>query len=39
HAARPAREIMEKIFEDVFGFSGCTEAGDDMSLVVVKRKP
>lgn len=39
HAALPAREIMEKIFEDVFGFSGCTEAGDDMSLVVVKRKP
>jgi serine phosphatase RsbU (regulator of sigma subunit) len=39
HAALPAREIMEKIFDDVFGFSGCTEAGDDMSLVVVKRKP
>jgi sigma-B regulation protein RsbU (phosphoserine phosphatase) len=39
HAALPAREIMERIFEDVFGFSGCTEAGDDMSLVVVKRKP
>ncbi|MCK7476661.1 MAG: SpoIIE family protein phosphatase [Candidatus Moduliflexus flocculans] len=27
----PAREIMERIFEDVFGFSGCTEAGDDMT--------
>lgn len=34
-----AREILEKIYEDVFGFSGCTEAGDDMTLVVVKRKP
>jgi sigma-B regulation protein RsbU (phosphoserine phosphatase) len=38
-AASPAREIMERVFEDVFGFSGCTEAGDDMTLVVVKRKP
>lgn len=32
-----SREIMEKIYEDVFAFSGCTEAGDDMTLVVVKR--
>jgi sigma-B regulation protein RsbU (phosphoserine phosphatase) len=32
-----AREIMEKIYEDVFGFIGCTEAGDDMTLVIVKR--
>jgi serine phosphatase RsbU (regulator of sigma subunit) len=31
--------ILEKIFEDVFAFSGCTEAGDDMTLVVIKRNP
>jgi serine phosphatase RsbU (regulator of sigma subunit) len=35
----PAQEIRDKIFEDVFAFSGCTEAGDDMTLVVVKRNP
>ena len=35
----PAREIMDKIFEDVFTFSGCAEAGDDMTLVIVKRNP
>jgi len=35
----PAREIMDKIFDDVFAFSGCAEAGDDMTLVVVKRNP
>jgi sigma-B regulation protein RsbU (phosphoserine phosphatase) len=35
----PARKVLEKIFEDVFSFSGCTEAGDDMTLVVVKRNP
>jgi len=34
---RPAREIMNSVFEDVFAFSACTEAGDDMTLVVVKR--
>jgi serine phosphatase RsbU (regulator of sigma subunit) len=28
---------MDKIFEDVLAFSGCVEAGDDMTLVVVKR--
>ncbi|MCX6569445.1 MAG: SpoIIE family protein phosphatase [Candidatus Aminicenantes bacterium] len=33
----PARVILEKIFEDVFAFGGCIEAGDDMTLVVVKR--
>jgi len=33
-----AGEIMEKIFEDVFAFSACAEAGDDMTLVVVKRE-
>ena len=32
-----AREIMEKIYEDVSGFIGGTEAGDDMTLVIVKR--
>jgi len=37
--ARPAREILDRIFEDVFAFSGCAEAGDDMTLVVVKRNP
>ncbi len=35
----PAGEIKDKIFEDVFAFSGCTEAGDDMTLVVIKRNP
>jgi len=35
----PARAIRDKIFEDVFAFSGCSEAGDDMTLVVVKRNP
>ncbi|MGZ5439224.1 MAG: SpoIIE family protein phosphatase, partial [Candidatus Aminicenantales bacterium] len=34
-----AQVVRDKIFEDVFGFSGCTEAGDDMTLVVVKRNP
>ncbi len=34
---RPSREIMNGVFEDVFGFSACSEAGDDMTLVVVKR--
>jgi sigma-B regulation protein RsbU (phosphoserine phosphatase) len=34
-----SREIMEKIYQDVFAFSGSTEAGDDMTLVVVKRNP
>jgi sigma-B regulation protein RsbU (phosphoserine phosphatase) len=37
--ALPARVVRDKIFEDVFAFSGCTEAGDDMTLVVVKRNP
>jgi phosphoserine phosphatase RsbU/P len=32
-----AQEIRDKIFEDVFAFSSCTEAGDDMTVVVVKR--
>jgi sigma-B regulation protein RsbU (phosphoserine phosphatase) len=35
----PAREIRDKIFEDVLAFSGCAEAGDDMTLVIVKRNP
>jgi sigma-B regulation protein RsbU (phosphoserine phosphatase) len=38
-AGLPAREIMDKIFEDVFAFSGSDEAGDDMTLVIVKRNP
>ena len=33
----PAREILERVFEDVFAFSACSEAGDDMTLVIVKR--
>jgi serine phosphatase RsbU (regulator of sigma subunit) len=36
---RPAPEVRDRIFEDVFAFSHCTEAGDDMTLVVVKRSP
>ncbi len=35
----PARAIMDRIFEDVLAFSGCSEAGDDMTLVIVKRNP
>jgi sigma-B regulation protein RsbU (phosphoserine phosphatase) len=34
-----AGEIRDKIYEDVFSFTGCAEAGDDMTLVIVKRKP
>jgi sigma-B regulation protein RsbU (phosphoserine phosphatase) len=34
----PAQAIRDKIFEDVFAFSGSSEAGDDMTVVVVKRK-
>jgi phosphoserine phosphatase RsbU/P len=36
---QPAQAVRDKIFEDVFSFSSCTEAGDDMTLVVVKRNP
>ena len=36
-AALPAREIIQKIYEDVFSFADCDEGGDDMTLVVVKR--
>jgi sigma-B regulation protein RsbU (phosphoserine phosphatase) len=35
----PARKIMDKVFEDVFAFCACTDAGDDMTLVVAKRNP
>jgi len=35
----PAGEVRDKIFEDVLAFSGCAEAGDDMTLVVIKRNP
>ncbi|MCX6573799.1 MAG: SpoIIE family protein phosphatase [Candidatus Aminicenantes bacterium] len=35
----PAQAIRDRIFEDVFAFSGCSEAGDDMTVVVVKRNP
>jgi sigma-B regulation protein RsbU (phosphoserine phosphatase) len=38
HGGLPAAEIRDKIFEDVFAFSGCAEAGDDMTLVIVKRE-
>ena len=38
-ASLPARDIMEGIYGDAFGFTGCAEAGDDMTLVVVKRNP
>ena len=34
-----AGEIRDKIYEDVFGFTGSAEAGDDMTLVIIKRKP
>lgn len=35
----PAQDIMEGIYGDAFGFTACAEAGDDMTLVVVKRNP
>jgi serine phosphatase RsbU (regulator of sigma subunit) len=38
HSGLTAMEIRDKIFEDVFAFSGCAEAGDDMTLVIVKRE-
>jgi serine phosphatase RsbU (regulator of sigma subunit) len=37
-SARPAREIMEKIYEASFAFTACDEPGDDMTLVVIRRK-
>jgi serine phosphatase RsbU (regulator of sigma subunit) len=30
-------KIMEKIFAEVRGYTGCAEPGDDMTLVLVKR--
>jgi serine phosphatase RsbU (regulator of sigma subunit) len=38
HSGLTATEIRDKVFEDVFAFSGCAEAGDDMTLVIVKRE-
>jgi serine phosphatase RsbU (regulator of sigma subunit) len=38
HSGLAAQEIRDRIFEDVFAFSGCAEVGDDMTLVVVKRE-
>jgi serine phosphatase RsbU (regulator of sigma subunit) len=38
-AGGPAQDIRDSVFEDVLAFSGCAEAGDDMTLVIVKRKP
>ncbi len=37
NAARPPREIIDRVFDDVFGFTACREPGDDMTLVIVKR--
>jgi serine phosphatase RsbU (regulator of sigma subunit) len=37
-AALPAREIVDKIYDEVINFAGCDESGDDMTLVVIKRK-
>jgi serine phosphatase RsbU (regulator of sigma subunit) len=37
-AGLPAREIIDRIYDEVISFAGCDEAGDDMTLVVVKRK-
>jgi sigma-B regulation protein RsbU (phosphoserine phosphatase) len=34
-----AQDIRDKLFVDVLAFSGCAEAGDDMTLVIVKRNP
>jgi phosphoserine phosphatase RsbU/P len=38
-SAMPARGIMERIYEEVLDFTGCAEAGDDMTLVVVRKNP
>ncbi len=35
----PARDIKEKIYESVSAFTDCSESGDDMTLVVIKRSP
>ncbi|MBN2265111.1 MAG: SpoIIE family protein phosphatase [Candidatus Aminicenantes bacterium] len=35
----PAGDIRDRIFEDVLAWSGCAEAGDDMTLVIIKRNP
>jgi sigma-B regulation protein RsbU (phosphoserine phosphatase) len=37
-AGLPAREIVDRIYDEVISFAGCDESGDDMTLVVVKRK-
>jgi sigma-B regulation protein RsbU (phosphoserine phosphatase) len=37
-AGLPAREIVDKIYDEVISFAGCDESGDDMTLVVIKRK-
>jgi len=37
-AALPAREIIARVYEDVSNFGDCAEPGDDMTIVVVKRK-
>ena len=37
-AGLPARDIKENVFLDVFGFTECADAGDDMTLMIVKRK-
>ncbi len=38
-AAKPASEIRDRVFDGVFGFTGCSEPGDDMTVVIVKRNP
>jgi serine phosphatase RsbU (regulator of sigma subunit) len=37
-AGLPAREIIDRIYDEVISFAGCDETSDDMTLVVVKRK-
>jgi sigma-B regulation protein RsbU (phosphoserine phosphatase) len=38
-ASLPAREIIASVYDDVLKFAECSEPGDDMTLVVVKRGP
>jgi len=37
-AGLPAREIIDRIYDEVISFAGCDESTDDMTLVIVRRK-
>ena len=35
--ASPSKEVVNRIYDAVFSFTGCDEASDDMTIIVVKR--